>query len=137
VLINGPPFELALLDTSGLNRLADDPFALAHMEQARATGTVEVALTAEAAAEIRNTRDPARLAKLEIILAALFPEADKRTSMTDHATLHCPKCGRDLRHVATAGPEHPFEVFECPVHGPFHYGPKTELLEGLPSPPNG
>lgn len=52
--------------------------------------------------------------------------------MSDHMpSLNCPKCGRVMRYVESkTDPQ--MHVCECPEHGLFHFGPKTDLTEGLP-----
>ena len=57
---------------------------------------------------------------------------------------NCPTCGRALRFVDANSPPAPvlktdapaeamFFAYECAVHGPFYFGPKTDLAAG-PSP---
>ena len=62
-----------LLDTSALNWLADTPDEAREFFAARNAGIIQVLVTPEAATEIRNTNDLARLAFLEATLAKFFP----------------------------------------------------------------
>ena len=67
-----------LLDTSALNWLADNPTLAAEFMAARHAGIINVLVTPEAAKEVRDTKDAARLSALEATLAAFFPLAPTR-----------------------------------------------------------
>jgi hypothetical protein len=61
------------LDTSALNWLADNAWALDPILAARGAGLLEVIVTPEAADEIRRTPDPGRNKLLEDALSRFFP----------------------------------------------------------------
>ena len=46
--------------------------------------------------------------------------------------LNCPDCGFSLERPADYAATPPYEVMECPIHGPFHFGPGTALTLGRP-----
>jgi hypothetical protein len=47
--------------------------------------------------------------------------------------LNCPKCGCSMEPPPDAPePADRILVVECPLHGLFHFGPKTDLTAGLP-----
>ena len=53
--------------------------------------------------------------------------------MSDHMpSLNCPKCGQVMRYVESKT-DRQMHVCECPVHGLYHFGPKTDLTEGPPT----
>lgn len=62
-----------LLDTTALNWLTDNAGSAEEFLQARRTGRIEVLVTPEAAKEIRDTKDPVRLAALKAMLTNFFP----------------------------------------------------------------
>jgi hypothetical protein len=62
-----------LLDTTALNWLTDNAESAKEFLRARGVGRIEVLVTPEAAKEIRDTRDPVRLAALDTMLTNFFP----------------------------------------------------------------
>lgn len=50
--------------------------------------------------------------------------------------LHCPLCGQPFRFTDGPDPYGPFAAVyflcECPAHGLFHFGPRTDLTPGPP-----
>ena len=64
-----------LLDTTAVNWFADHNTDLQVIRDAVAARVVQIVLTPEAAKEIKDTTNPARLAELEGVLAAFFPSS--------------------------------------------------------------
>ena len=56
----------------------------------------------------------------------------KTTRMTDSIRLNCPDCGCSMKPSARDSGSAPYIVMECPIHGPFHFGPDTPLTLGRP-----
>jgi nitrite reductase/ring-hydroxylating ferredoxin subunit len=52
--------------------------------------------------------------------------------MTDSIRLNCPHCGCSMKPSAKYSDTPPYTVVECPIHGPFHFGPNTDLTLGRP-----
>ena len=46
--------------------------------------------------------------------------------------LNCPHCGCSLKHPAERFATPALNLVECPIHGPFHFGPTGELILGRP-----
>jgi hypothetical protein len=67
-----------------------------------------------------------------------MPEASSPTSPDRPATsapsprLNCPYCGCTMERPADYAATPPYEVMECPIHGPLHFGPSTTLTLGRP-----
>lgn len=65
--------------------------------------------------------------------AAPSPTPRHRPAMpTPMPRLNCPDCGCSLKRPADYAATPPYEVMECPIHGPFHFGPSTALTLGRP-----
>lgn len=56
----------------------------------------------------------------------------RATQMTDSIRLSCPDCGCSMKPSARYSATLPYTVVECPIHGPFHFGPNTLLTLGRP-----
>ena len=52
--------------------------------------------------------------------------------MTDPIRLNCPHCGSCMKPSARYAATPAYRVVECPIHGPFHFGPNTNLTLGPP-----
>ena len=55
-----------------------------------------------------------------------------RRRATDSIRLNCPHCGCSMKPSAKYSATSPYTVVECPIHGPFHFGPDTDLTLGGP-----
>ena len=54
------------------------------------------------------------------------------TQTTDSICLNCPDCGCSMKPSTKYSPTPRYTVLECPIHGPFHFGPHTNLTLGPP-----
>ena len=45
-------------------------------------------------------------------------------------TVHCPQCEEPM--IRMNGHQAEIEIYGCVTHGPYHFGPNTELQPGLP-----
>jgi hypothetical protein len=51
---------------------------------------------------------------------------------TPSPRLNCPYCGCTMTRPADYADTPPYQVMECPIHGPFYFGPSTALTLGRP-----
>jgi hypothetical protein len=58
----------------------------------------------------------------------------RASQMTDAIRLNCPECGCSMKPSAEYSATPLYTVVECPIHGPFHFGPNTDLTLGRPRP---
>jgi hypothetical protein len=56
----------------------------------------------------------------------------RAAQVTDSTRLNCPHCGCPMKPAAKYSAIAPYTVVECPIHGPFHFGPNTKLTLGRP-----
>jgi len=65
---------------------------------------------------------------------AIYRWRPRRTAiqMTDSIPVNCPHCGCSMKPSARYSATPPYTVVECPIHGPFYFGPKTDLTLGRP-----
>lgn len=56
---------------------------------------------------------------------------DSSSSMS--IRVNCPQCGCSMKHRPDYSATTLYTVVECPIHGPFHFGPNTALTLGRPS----
>ena len=63
-------------------------------------------------------------------------DSPSSTSPDRHAMprtrLNCPHCGCAMKYARDHSATPPYTVVECPIHGPFHFGPGTALVLGRP-----
>ena len=50
---------------------------------------------------------------------------------TESIHLDCPHCGCSMNRSAKDSTQ-PYTVVECPIHGPFHFSPNTDVTLGPP-----
>jgi hypothetical protein len=60
------------------------------------------------------------------------PRRNGQSTMTDAIHLNCPHCGCSLKPSAEYSATPAYSVVECSIHGPFHFGPNTDLTLGRP-----
>ena len=53
---------------------------------------------------------------------------------TESIHLDCPHCGCAMKRSAKYCATQPYTVVECPIHGPFHFGPDSDVTLGPPPP---
>jgi hypothetical protein len=56
----------------------------------------------------------------------------RTTRIADAIRLICPHCGCSMKRAAQYASTPSFTVVHCPIHGPFHFGPNTDLTLGEP-----
>ena len=57
----------------------------------------------------------------------------RTTRIADSIRMTCPHCGCAMKRSAEYAATSAFTVVQCPIHGPFHFGPNTPLTLGVPS----
>lgn len=66
--------------------------------------------------------------------SAIYRWRPRRTAKGTTESLHldCPHCGCAMKHSVKYGATQPYTVVECPIHGPFHFSPNTDVTLGPP-----
>jgi hypothetical protein len=73
-----------------------------------------------------------RRVRAEMTHSSSTMSRDRRATSVPSTPLNCPHCACSMELPADCADTPPYTVVECPIHGPFHFGPGTALTLGRP-----